>query len=203
MTLTDPVVSDPSVADLAAVMSGDFNAGDADMDGLFDVGETWQYTASHIVTQAEMDAGGTIDNTASVTTGQGASDDGSASVTVAQNAEITLVKSALGYHDLNNNNVADAGDTIDFQFLIGNAGNITLHNVGVVDVDTNVVVTGTAFDLAPGASDSTLVGRGLHDHRARRQQRLSRQRCGGAQPRRTSDSSGTVHVVLADLMPLV
>jgi len=110
-----PTVNDPSVIDLAAVMSGTFNAGDADMDGVFDPSESWQYAASHTVTQAEMDAGGTIDNTASVTTGEGASASGGASVTVEQNAEVTLVKSALGYHDLNNNNVADAGDTIDFR----------------------------------------------------------------------------------------
>jgi len=39
MTLADPVVADPSVADLAAVTSGGFNAGDADMEGVIDVGE--------------------------------------------------------------------------------------------------------------------------------------------------------------------
>src|SRR5262249_31404072 len=33
MTLTNPVVSDPSVSGLAAVMSGGFNAGDTDHDG--------------------------------------------------------------------------------------------------------------------------------------------------------------------------
>jgi len=197
-----PTVNDPSVIDLAAVMSGTFNAGDADMDGVFDPSESWQYAASHTVTQAEMDAGGTIDNTASVTTGEGASASGGASVTVEQNAEVTLVKSALGYHDLNNNNVADAGDTIDFQFLIENVGNITLHDVGVNDVDTNVVVTGAVFDLAPGASDSTSwvgvytitaldVGNGYHDNDA------------VALADEASDSSGTVHVVLANLMLLV
>ena len=41
----------------------DFNpaltGGDTDIDGLLDVGETWTYTASHQVTQAELDAGRT------------------------------------------------------------------------------------------------------------------------------------------------
>ena len=36
---------------------GAFNTGDTDQDNLLDVGETWQYTASHTVTQAELDAG--------------------------------------------------------------------------------------------------------------------------------------------------
>ena len=201
MTLTDPVVSDPSVSNLAAVMSGGFNAGDADTDGIFDLGESWQYSASHTVTQAEMDAGDTIDNTASVTTSEGASADGSASVTVEQHAEITLVKSALGYHDLNNNNVADTGDTIDFQFLISNGGNVTLHGVAVNDVDSNVVVTGSPFDLGVGQSDSTTwagaytitaldTSNGYHDNDA------------VVSSLEASDSSGTVHVLLAGLTEL-
>ncbi len=61
MTLTSPVVSDPSVSNLAAVMSGSFNTGDADQDGKVDVGETWQYTASHTVTQADIDNGGVVE----------------------------------------------------------------------------------------------------------------------------------------------
>ena len=57
VTLTNPDVTDPSVGDLAAVVSGGFNTGDTDHDGNIDVGETWQYSASHTVTQAEFDAG--------------------------------------------------------------------------------------------------------------------------------------------------
>src|SRR5262247_4592342 len=62
MTLTTPVVSDPFVSNLALV------SGDADNDGKLDVGETWHYTANHTVSQAEIDAGGSISNTASVNT---------------------------------------------------------------------------------------------------------------------------------------
>src|SRR5262249_22487145 len=67
MSLTNPVVSDSFVSNLAAVTSGGFNAGDANQDGKLSVGETWQYTASHTVTQAELQARGTIHNTASLT----------------------------------------------------------------------------------------------------------------------------------------
>ena len=188
MTLTDPAVSDPSVSNLAAVMSGSFNAGDADMDGVFDVGELWQYAASHTVTQAEFNAGGNITNTASVTTNEGASDSDSASVAVnfTPHAVITLTKSALGYHDLDNNGL-DAGDTVDFQFLVSNEGNVTLHNIGVVDVDSNVVVTGAPFDLAPGASNSTSWV-GVYTITVVADE--------------ASDSSGTVHVLLAGLTEL-
>ena len=58
VTLTNPVVSDPSVGDLAQVQSGGFNAGDTDHDGKLDVGETWQYSASHTVTQTDIDTNG-------------------------------------------------------------------------------------------------------------------------------------------------
>ena len=51
----------------APVLTGAFNTGDTDHDNLLDVSETWQYTASHQVTQAELDAGTAIVNTATVT----------------------------------------------------------------------------------------------------------------------------------------
>ena len=41
------VVSDPFTTNEAPVLVGAFNVGDADQDNLLDVGETWQYTASH------------------------------------------------------------------------------------------------------------------------------------------------------------
>ena len=202
VTLTDPVVSDPSVSDLAAVTSGGFNAGDSDMDGVFDVGELWQYTASHTVTQAEMDAGGSIANTASVTTDQGASSSDDAAVTVAQLPGMTLVKAALGYHDTNNNNVADVGEVIDYKFTITNTGNITLHDVGVNDVDANVTVTGAVIaGIAPGTFDDMSwagsyaivqadVDAGFHENDA------------VATALEANAVSGTVHTALADLFPL-
>jgi uncharacterized repeat protein (TIGR01451 family) len=201
VTLTNAVVSDPSVSNLAPVVSGGFNAGDADHDGKVDVGETWQYSASHTVTQAEFDGGGTINNTASVTTDQGANSSDSASVALASIVSMSFAKAALGFHDTNNNNVADVGETIDFSFTVSNTGNTTLHNIGVADVDGTVQVVGsTIAALAPGATDntswtgsyvltSTDVSAGYHDNTA------------VAAGEETSVPS-TVHVVLADLHPL-
>ena len=52
------VVDDPFTTNEAPVLiRPTFNGGDTDQDNLLDVGETWQYTASHTVTQAELDAG--------------------------------------------------------------------------------------------------------------------------------------------------
>ena len=59
-----------------------------------DVSETWQYTASHTVTQAELDAGTAIVNTATVT-GDGATPDSDdASVPVAQSKILHIEKDA-------------------------------------------------------------------------------------------------------------
>ncbi|MEA2874396.1 MAG: hypothetical protein QOH67_4378, partial [Hyphomicrobiales bacterium] len=138
MTLTSPVVSDPSVSGLAYV------SGDADNDGKIDVGETWVYSASHTVTQADIDNGGvvnpalTYNNTASVTTAQGtqmlnadpdANDTGSASVPIVQDPRVNLVKAA---------SVADgtanaAGDVINYTITLTNTGNMTLTGVTVID----------------------------------------------------------------------
>ena len=49
MTVTDPLASD-----IAPVLVGAFNSGDTDQDNLLDVSETWHYTASHVVTQADL-----------------------------------------------------------------------------------------------------------------------------------------------------
>ena len=53
--LTGITVTDPSVSNLAAVLSGGFNIGDTNHDNQLSAGETWQYTASHTVTQDDID----------------------------------------------------------------------------------------------------------------------------------------------------
>ena len=88
------VVDDPFTTNEAPVLNGAFNVGDTDQDGQLDVGETWQYTASHQVTQAELDAGTPIVNTATVT-GDGATPDSDdATVAVAQSKILHIEKDA-------------------------------------------------------------------------------------------------------------
>ena len=92
--IANVVVDDPFTTNEAPVLVGGFNVGDTDQDNLLDVGETWQYTASHQVTQAELDAGTAIVNTATVT-GTGATPDtDDASVAVAQSKILHIEKDA-------------------------------------------------------------------------------------------------------------
>jgi uncharacterized repeat protein (TIGR01451 family) len=157
MTLTGVSVSDPSVSDLAAVTSGGFNAGDTNHDGKLDLGEAWQYTASHTVTQAELNAGGTIDNTASVSTAQGASSSDSTSVTVVQpqtsgitiddNANISQLVDPGG-------DGAGVGDLIQFAFQITNTGTTTLTSMAVSDTLGDIATPGNLQTPVP----TTLAG---------------------------------------------
>jgi uncharacterized repeat protein (TIGR01451 family) len=155
MNLTNPVVRDPFVSDLAAVTAGGFNVGDTNHDGKLSLGETWQYTADHSVTQPEIDNGGSISNTASAATDQGASATATASVPVAQHPAMTLAKVGT-FNDANTNGLADPGETISYTFTETNTGNTTLHHVTVSDQGSGVTVSGSPIaSLALGASDVT------------------------------------------------
>jgi uncharacterized repeat protein (TIGR01451 family) len=133
MTLTGLAVSDPFVTDLA------YASGDADNDGNLDVGETWSYAGTHTVTQDEIDAGGTIDNTAEADTDQTDPESASASVAVDQNPDLEIAKSA----DVAS--VDAAGDLINYTVLVENTGNMTL--TGVVVTDDLVTLALSSGDL--------------------------------------------------------
>jgi hypothetical protein len=149
------------VSDLAPIVSGGFNSGDTNLDGKLSRGETWQYTAHHTVTQAEIDNGGivdpalTISNTATAATDQGASASASASVLVAQHPSLALAKAGT-FNDANADGMANPGETISYSFSETNTGNMTLHHVAVSDPGSGVAVSGSPIaSLAPGDSDGT------------------------------------------------
>ena len=58
ITLSGITVGDPNCDAAPAYQSGD-----TDTDTLLDLSETWTYSCSRTVTQAEMDAGGNLSNT--------------------------------------------------------------------------------------------------------------------------------------------
>ena len=96
--IADVVVDDPFTTNEAPVLVGAFNVGDTDQDNLLEVGETWEYTASHTVTQAEIDSNGggdgDIDNTATATATETGPDTDDATVPVAQAPALNIVKDA-------------------------------------------------------------------------------------------------------------
>jgi large repetitive protein len=89
-------------------------------------------TASHTVTQADIDAGA-VTNVASATNGTVTSNNDSVTVSADQNPGLSLVKTA------SNSSFKNAGDVVHYQYVVGNTGNTTLAGpVGVADDKTSV-----------------------------------------------------------------
>ncbi len=111
-------------------------------------------TKSYVITQADVDAG-VVNNTASVTgtpptgvTAPTATDNTSSTLT--RTTTITLDKQFGGLTDIDGNG-QDAGDRLNYTFLVTNTGNVTLTAVGITDAKvTNLTCPSTT--LAPGAS---------------------------------------------------
>ena len=143
VALTGIVITDPyaDAGSIQAVLSGGFNVGDTDHDNQLDLTETWQYTAQHTVTQGEIDINGggdgNLENTATVNTDQGVSDDDDASVPVDQNPSLNIIKDVSsidgGQGSFGLDGADNAGDVINYAIAVQNTGNITLTGVTVTD----------------------------------------------------------------------
>ncbi len=111
-------------------------------------------TASHTVTQADLDAG-RVDNTVGVS---GTYHDGSNNgYTVIASDTVTVLATQVGAITLNkistttSDTYDQAGDILTYNLVITNTGNVTLTDIVVTD--TTATVTGSPVaTLAPGAS---------------------------------------------------
>ncbi len=116
-------------------------------------GQTFTFTATHVLTQANIDAG-VLDNTATALgTGHNGdvSNTDSATTPLPAQPSITLVKVATP--NLGADGIANVGDTITYAFTVENSGNVTLNSVTIND--PKVAVIGTLTSLAPQAVDLT------------------------------------------------
>ncbi|MGQ4583607.1 DUF7507 domain-containing protein [Lysobacter sp. F60174L2] len=121
-------------------------------------GDTATCTAyTHLVTQADVDAGGTLDNTATATaeppTGAAITVDDNASVPLSASSPLLTVTKTAVLDDLNGNTTADAGETINYTVEVQNNGNVTLSNLAVTDVfegGTPTTLSCAPTTLAPG-----------------------------------------------------
>src|SRR5438445_760328 len=161
--VSNVTVTDPLASDIAPVLVGAFNSGDTDTDGKLDVGETWHYTASHTVTQADIDTNGggdgTLDNVATAH-GTGAADvSDDAHVPVAQNPDLTITKSAV----VEDGHADHAGDIIDYTVVVTNTGNETLTGVVVTDVFEGSLPGVTLFNDNLHLGTNTFSGDTDHD----------------------------------------
>ena len=109
-------------------------------------GASMTCSASHAVTQADIDAG-TYNNTACVDDGTGgaASICDDADVPAVQNPALTLDKSST------TSAITAAGQVVPYSYLVTNTGNVTLTGITVTD-NKVASVSCPATTLAPGAS---------------------------------------------------
>ncbi|MCC0029939.1 MAG: hypothetical protein H6891_06640 [Brucellaceae bacterium] len=110
--------------------------GDGGTAGVLDIGETWSYTASHTVTQAQIDDGNDLVNTVTVGTAQMGASAGSASAstTIGTSPALAIVKShVLTKAPGNTDPGAEPGDLIAYSYAVTNTGNLTFNNVWVSD----------------------------------------------------------------------
>ncbi|QUJ78258.1 DUF11 domain-containing protein [Sulfitobacter albidus] len=144
-------------------------AGDGGVADVLDVGETWTYTAQHVLTQDDVDAGGVANSAiarglspqnipVSDQSDDGVPDNG------ADNPTITAVPAAplLDVVKTVSTPATAVGETVVFDIALRNAGNVTLRDVGILS-ETLVRADGTPLALngAPifvGASGGSSVG---------------------------------------------
>ena len=141
VTLTGLAVTDP-LCDAAPVLT----SGDTGGDTVFSTGEAWVFTCSHTATQAELDAGGTLTNTATADTDQTTPQDGTYGIPVTQAPALTLDKTVTEPY------FAAAADTLHYSYLVTNSGSTTLDGPVTVADDTVTVDCPATASLAPGGT---------------------------------------------------
>ncbi len=122
MTLTGVTVSDPMCAAAPVRQSGDTNN-----DNKLQTTETWVYTCSQTVTQAELNAGGSLSNTVTVGSDQTGPDTDTLNIPVIQAPSLNVTKSST------TTSITSAGQVVPYTFTVTNTGNVTLTGVTVAD----------------------------------------------------------------------
>ncbi|WP_233353696.1 DUF7507 domain-containing protein [Hellea balneolensis] len=118
------------------------------------IGESVTFTATYTVTQADIDSGAAITNTATVnaTPAGGTFTPETDDETVTVDAPVPSMSLAKSASDTSN---VQVGDVITYTYDVVNTGNVTLNNVSISDVHSG---TGTLSAISPASLASLAVG---------------------------------------------
>jgi hypothetical protein len=110
-----------------------FDSTSDDGNGVLDVGETWTYTASYTVTQADFDSGLDLVNVATADSDQTDPKTDDETVDVIQNPSITLDKVTSDGVVTGDNIGVSAGTSITWTYTVTNDGNLNLSSINLID----------------------------------------------------------------------
>ena len=125
-TLTGITVSDAKCNAAPVYISGDSNN-----DKKLQTTEIWVYTCSHTVTQAEIDAGGTLINTVIADSDQTQPTQDILDIPINQIAALKVVKTST------TTQITRTGQIVAYRFTVSNSGNTTLTGITVSDAKCN------------------------------------------------------------------
>ena len=115
--------------------SPDLVSGDGGVTGEMEVGETWVFACTYVLTQADLDRGFVL-NIATADSDQSAPDSDQVDLPVPQEPAMVLVKD-LGdtppVTDENDNGRVDAGDSVQYHYLVSNTGTVSITDPAVID----------------------------------------------------------------------
>jgi len=154
--LTGITVTDPKCDEAPAYQSGDTN-----MDNRLNLSETWIYTCSHTVTQAEVNAGGNLSSTATADSNESGPDTDMLDIPINPTSLMMILKEvgANASGSWNDTSITvKVGSNVYYRITVTNTGNNTLSGIQVSD--PALALTGCTWTdpLGVGMSTSCVVG---------------------------------------------
>ncbi|SFR64384.1 beta strand repeat-containing protein [Litoreibacter janthinus] len=163
VTLDAPVLVDTLTrtdgTPLTLTNGPDWDLADADTLGKLDVGEVWTYTASYVLEQGDIDAGGVANQvlaTSAGPNGEGATDRSGNSLPGGEDSptvfSVPATPSIEGEKTITSTTVAE-GELVTFQITATNTGNVTLTGVTAATADDTLLrADNTPLTLTSGPS---------------------------------------------------
>jgi uncharacterized repeat protein (TIGR01451 family) len=122
-------------------------------------GQTVTATTSYVISQDDVDAGSVVNTATGTGTPPGTTvaitEDGTSTVPLGQRAELTAVKTGV----LRPNQLGQVGDIIDYEVVVTNTGNVTVHDGTLLDPLPGITIPVVEWPR-PGVANEGIVGPG-------------------------------------------